>query len=582
MTTEETGEDELVLGRYVKQGDVAPRFGGRSFLARDPDGVPVEVHRLPAGASREHLDEAQRAVAALARVLDPSVSRPLLVEESAHGPVLVTEVARGKTLAEALAEGPLEPVRALEALRGLLEALAVLARAGVGHDGVLPRRLVLGERHAILRDAGLVALAPPPGAAEARYRSARGDATGVFAAATIGLELVAGRREAALEPLVRALERIARDEPGARGTTAEDLRRLVPAIARARRGQGYGIAEVDDGSSVGASTRRLVAAAPAAAGRAAAPDPPGPAVPGQADRTSIDTFVRAAAGTSAAVPRVSLPPPPPPPSQQPPSQQRPPPPPPPPPPSRQPPSPQPLAEAVKTGSFLLVPQKGRRRLYFLVGVPVAGTSISFGRERGNAVILRAFTRNGDLDAAETNRLSRKHLDVRLDEKSVSVRDEKSTFRTTLGPRGKPTPMAQAVDVELPPEFEMGFGVTAVIARGRVFRDEKGIVHAVRLARTDDAAGHQYVCLRRSAAVGPSETDDAVQIDGIAPGLATIELDARGHFLVRALAKGVTLGKALAAGETAALAPGATLVVGGVPLSVREAFDEDYFRPAWSG
>src|SRR6187549_3912502 len=78
-------DEELVLGRFVKQREIGARLGGRAFLAGDSEasGALVEVHVLPLETPQAAVQEALRAVDALAATRDPSLPKPIAVTESA-------------------------------------------------------------------------------------------------------------------------------------------------------------------------------------------------------------------------------------------------------------------------------------------------------------------------------------------------------------------------------------------------------------------------------------------------------------------------------------------------------------------
>jgi hypothetical protein len=240
-------------------------------------------------------------------------------------------------------------------------------------------------------------------------------------------------------------------------------------------------------------------------------------------------------------------------------------------------SPRAVSKAKKNLLFVL--EKGAQRRHVFL---VTGGTVSFGRERGNQVILRAFKQNGELDSSETNRLSRKHLVVTIGESRVTVRDDKSAFHTTVGPRGKPEQIPKAAEVDIPAEFEVGFAVSAVRAKGKVFKDASGLVECVRFARADEEAAHTYLCHRTRTTIGGSEKEDALHVDGAPEGAAQLELDAQGHVLVRAREGGVSVGgKPVPVGETAPLTPKQALGLGKVTIAIREYADDDFFKPAWA-
>lgn len=232
----------------------------------------------------------------------------------------------------------------------------------------------------------------------------------------------------------------------------------------------------------------------------------------------------------------------------------------------------------RTQPILLVLEKGAtRRHYFLV----TGNPVSFGRERGNEVILRAFKKSGDLDHTETNKLSRRHLVLTIEDQRALVLDERSAFHTTVGKRGKLEQIPKGVEVELPDDFEVGFAISTIKVRGRIHKDAKGRIESVRVARSDEEAAHVYLIHRTRTSIGGSDKDDALRLEGAPAGAAQLEVEESGAVRVRARGDQVFLGgKALAPGESATLVPGQALALGPAVLAVRSYGDEDFFKPAW--
>src|SRR6476469_7841451 len=87
-------DEELVLGRFLKQREIGARLGGRAFLAQDTDAQgAVELHLLPLDVPTPAVEEALRVVDALAATKDPSLPRPLAVTESTDALVVVCEAS---------------------------------------------------------------------------------------------------------------------------------------------------------------------------------------------------------------------------------------------------------------------------------------------------------------------------------------------------------------------------------------------------------------------------------------------------------------------------------------------------------
>lgn len=278
--------ETLLLDRYRKADELAPRFGGAAILAEDLErqGQLVEVHRLPATAALEAAyAPVRQAIDALQAVPAGPLARPLDVSWGPDGElVVVVEYQEGRRLSDVLAAERLAPRRAREVLRGALHALVLARRAGLFHGALTPARILLGQDDRVaLLDVGLGALprpapAPEQESYEAAYRApgdargARGDA---YAIAVLALELATGQRvtpgsKAAPEvapdvsqtfgpEFVRAAQALVRLDGSARAFDAGALLGLLAASQKKTRRGRFTLRESWDGD-IGGGTARLL------------------------------------------------------------------------------------------------------------------------------------------------------------------------------------------------------------------------------------------------------------------------------------------------------------------------------------
>lgn len=278
--------ETLLLDRYRKADELAPRFGGAAILAEDLErqGQLVEVHRLPATAALEAAyAPVRQAIDALQAIPAGPLARPLDVSWGPDGElVVVVEYQEGRRLSDVLAAERLAPRRAREVLRGALHALVLARRAGLFHGALTPARILLGQDDRVaLLDVGLGALprpAPEPEQEtyEAAYRApgdargARGDA---YAIAVLALELATGTRvapgskaapEVAPEvsqtfgpEFVKAAQALVRLDGSARAFDAGALLGLLAASQKRTRRGRFTLRESWDGD-IGGGTARLL------------------------------------------------------------------------------------------------------------------------------------------------------------------------------------------------------------------------------------------------------------------------------------------------------------------------------------
>lgn len=605
-------------------------------------GARAEVHLLTATPAREvAFPQVRQAIERLAQVPGRALARPLQLEwDDAGHLVLALEYHDGRSLATLLAHRPARPDEGREILRGILHALVLAARVGLHHERLTPARVLLGaENQVALLDLGLAPLLEPaaedqPWSAPGEARGLRGDA---YAVAVIGLELLTGQRpqrgqplpatppgavEAVGAPLVDALARLARADGSAQVFDPGALLALLPARRTRARRSRYTLSEVWDGD-IGGGTARLLALALSPEyqdrmpeeirGRAAdsAPDPasdelqflstlPGvfltPPAPAAPDPPPAPPPVVAPGPTISddltlppAAPQVKtvvLP--------------------------RPTPAPAPPSAPVDRGELetvnepppqqsglttlapslapaplparpagpppptvpLLLRAAPTREAVFLVAAP---GQVRLGRERGNELVLRAF-KGVEVDGVGSNRISRRHLTLLHAAGAFLVRDEKSTYGTTLDGRrlgpGQDTPLAAG-------DFGLRLGEGVLDLRGRAWPASG----AIRLLRADDT-GHQYVALLGAPGtvvrMGSGADDDALLLPGqagIVPGHALLRVDPRtGGFQI---ARGE--GPVRAGGQL--LPPGTWsdligVELGGVRLVARSlSLPYDFFSPA---
>jgi len=282
--------ETLLLDRYRKADELAPRFGGAAILAEDLErqGQLVEVHRLPPTAALEAAyAPVRQAIDALQAIPAGPLARPLDVSWGPDGElVVVIEYQEGRRLSDVLAAEKLAPCRAREVLRGALHALVLARRAGLFHGALTPARILLGpdDRVALL-DVGLGALPRPAPEPEqegydAAYRApgdargARGDA---YAVAVLALELATGQRPSPAEgpgskvapevapdvaqtfgpEFVKAAVALVRLDGSARAFDAGALLGLLAASQKKTRRGRFTLRESWDGD-IGGGTARLL------------------------------------------------------------------------------------------------------------------------------------------------------------------------------------------------------------------------------------------------------------------------------------------------------------------------------------
>jgi serine/threonine-protein kinase len=99
----------------------------------------------------------EREARVLSRLRHPAVVDVLRFGNTAHATFIVMELLEGETLEQLLARGPIEPARALDVMRQVLEGLASAHRVEIVHRDLKPANVFLlaGAAHVKVLDFGL-------------------------------------------------------------------------------------------------------------------------------------------------------------------------------------------------------------------------------------------------------------------------------------------------------------------------------------------------------------------------------------------------------------------------------------------
>jgi len=158
--------DRLVLGgrfkliRHLGGGGMSEVFVAEQLsLARQ---VALKVLKRDFAKQPEMAERFRREALLLSTVDHPSVVRVIDFDSGRDGTVLVLELAEGETLEQTLADGPLEPRRAIRLLAQLAEGLAAIHDKGIIHRDLKPHNVVItpgprGEQARLL-DFGIARL----------------------------------------------------------------------------------------------------------------------------------------------------------------------------------------------------------------------------------------------------------------------------------------------------------------------------------------------------------------------------------------------------------------------------------------
>lgn len=211
----EANRPEVVVGRYV----LLRRLGAGAFatvhLARDStDGNLVALKRIHAlgPGTRAALDTGLRELEVARRVTHPNLVSIHDVLRVPDGALLVMEFADQGSLRDTLeARGALDAREAARILRGILEGLDALHRAGIVHGDLKPENVLLADGgRVLLSDFGAASTLDPRqtlvgGRAQAATASllymapeqARGQpsspASDLYAAGAIAVEMLTGQ-----------------------------------------------------------------------------------------------------------------------------------------------------------------------------------------------------------------------------------------------------------------------------------------------------------------------------------------------------------------------------------------------------
>lgn len=234
-----------VGGRYQVQRFLGAGGSGRAFLALDTR----LQRRVVLKEVRDVGDGGEDAALAEARVAGGLASPHVVAVYDAFRRrgswVLILEHAEGGSLEAALREGRVDPPRAAQLLRDVIEGVAAVHAKGIVHGDLKPQNVLLdAEGRARIADFGLARLArgrtaplegPAMGtpdfmAPEQRKGAPITARTDVFALGLLARRLYADRPPAALQPIVaRATE----EDPTRRYADAGDMLRALDAAAMA-------------------------------------------------------------------------------------------------------------------------------------------------------------------------------------------------------------------------------------------------------------------------------------------------------------------------------------------------------------
>jgi serine/threonine protein kinase len=147
----------LLAGRYRTMARVGSGGMATVLLAEDERlGRQVAVKRLHAESPENTARRFRREARLGASLNHPNLVAVFDIETDDEGVLIVMEYVEGETLRDAIERGPLDPVRALEVLRGVAEGLEHAHREGIVHRDVKPANVLLGRDGRIkLADLGI-------------------------------------------------------------------------------------------------------------------------------------------------------------------------------------------------------------------------------------------------------------------------------------------------------------------------------------------------------------------------------------------------------------------------------------------
>lgn len=245
------------IGAYEVRGVIATGGMGVVYLAHDTAlDVPVAMKALRpdlavTAPQRRRLQEEARIAARLSS--HPNIATiHAFIEQDGHA-YIVSELVRGRTLRQCLADGPLEPDAAIEAVLAVLAALGAAHREGIVHRDLKPENVMCSEDGGYkVLDFGIArpevpdpqhtqtrageAAGTPGYMAPELLRGARADRRAdVFGAGVLLYELVTGRHPFAREGTLSTWSAVLFDEPApfAEVELARLPQGLAGAIARA-------------------------------------------------------------------------------------------------------------------------------------------------------------------------------------------------------------------------------------------------------------------------------------------------------------------------------------------------------------
>jgi serine/threonine-protein kinase len=157
------------IGRYELTGKIGSGAMGTVYKGLDPGiGRLVAIKLVRAELchgrdGQDYLDRFRQEVRAAGRCNHPGIVAIFDCGEWEERPYLVMEYLQGKPLQHMIAEGPLQPERAVTFVMQLLEALGVVHQQGVVHRDIKPANIIVtADRRLKITDFGLALLDAEP------------------------------------------------------------------------------------------------------------------------------------------------------------------------------------------------------------------------------------------------------------------------------------------------------------------------------------------------------------------------------------------------------------------------------------
>ena len=240
----------LLAGRYRRLSTLGMGGMARVHLAEDERlGRRVAVKQLHSAAPEDSARRFQREARLGASLSHPNVVSVFDIETEAESVLIVMEYVEGETLREAIADGPLDPERAIAVVCNVAAALDHIHSHGVVHRDVKPANVLIGtDGVSKLADLGIATAAESTKitlsgtvlgtaaymAPEQLDGEDAGAAADVYSLAAVAFEALSGRKARQGATPVEIAHRVATEPP-------PDLREAWPgapagAAAALKRG----------------------------------------------------------------------------------------------------------------------------------------------------------------------------------------------------------------------------------------------------------------------------------------------------------------------------------------------------------